>query len=519
MNNKNNIYFRIARVGNFCKEMTIFIKSDVLVTTWDRLKKPQKIQKIKQMPSAIVVGGGLAGLSAAHTLLENGIHVTMLDKNPFLGGNSTKATSGINGANTKTQGVQGVEDSVDSFLEDIVRSATGVKTGPMPEPYPLARVIAGESTGAVHWIQDSFGVPLDVVSRMGGHSNQRCHRTLAGGKFPGMEITSSLMKKFEAMCDAEDGTCDLIINASARKLLKDNQGRVVGVEYTDGDGLLQRIEASAVILATGGYGAGGAVNGSLLHKVRPDLVHLPTTNGDHSIGEGIQLALDIGAKAIGLQHVQVHPTGLVNPSDPNNRTKFLAAEALRGEGGIIVDCEGKRFCNDIGKRDYVTGRMWELGKAPYRLILNTKASSKMQWHCKHYCSRRVMKHFKNAAEVAKEIGITTSAMKASLDSYNADAAAGANGTPDRFGKIYFLNAPFEMDEDYYVSFLFVCLFVFSATSISSITCITCTVPPVPPVPDRIQTDKLHFFRHFFPSFFPLTFARWKQKYTHNRSLK
>ena len=451
------------------------------------------------MPSAIVVGGGLAGLSAAHTLLENGIHVTMLDKNPFLGGNSTKATSGINGANTKTQGVQGVEDSVDSFLEDIVRSATGVKTGPMPEPYPLARVIAGESTGAVHWIQDSFGVPLDVVSRMGGHSNQRCHRTLAGGKFPGMEITSSLMKKFEAMCDAEDGTCDLIINASARKLLKDNQGRVVGVEYTDGDGVLQRIEASAVILATGGYGAGGAVNGSLLHKVRPDLVHLPTTNGDHSVGEGIQLALDIGAKAIGLQHVQVHPTGLVNPSDPNNRTKFLAAEALRGEGGIIVDCEGKRFCNDIGKRDYVTGRMWELGKAPYRLILNTKASSKMQWHCKHYCSRRVMKHFKNAAEVAKEIGITTSAMKASLDSYNADATAGANGTPDRFGKIYFLNAPFEMDEDYYVSLFFSATYtVLPVPPVPPVP----PAPPVPPVPDRIQTDKLHYFRHFFLHFSP-----------------
>ena len=255
------------------------------------------------MPSAIVVGGGLSGLSAAHTLIQNGCSVVMLDKNPFLGGNSTKATSGINGAGTRTQTSQGVDDSVDIFLEDIVRSATGVKTGPMPEPYPLARVIAGDSPHAVHWIQDSFGVKLDVVSRMGGHSNQRCHRTKSGGKFPGMEITSALMKKFELMADAEDGTADLIINAKVRQLIKDASGRVIGVEYMDADGEIQQSVADAVILATGGYGAGGAVDGSLLHKIRPDLVHLPTTNGDHSVGEGISMALDIGAKAIGLQHV------------------------------------------------------------------------------------------------------------------------------------------------------------------------------------------------------------------------
>jgi hypothetical protein len=104
------------------------------------------------------------------------------------------------------------------------------------------------------------------------------------------------------------------------------------------------------------YGAGGQMAGSLLERVRPDLCHLPTTNGDHSNGDGITVALEIGAKAIALKHVQVHPTGLVNPSDPENRTKFLAAEALRGEGGILLDNQGQRFCNDIGKRDYVTGR-------------------------------------------------------------------------------------------------------------------------------------------------------------------
>lgn len=214
------------------------------------------------------------------------------------------------------------------------------------------------------------------------------------------------------------------------------------------------LRADAVVLATGGYGAGGVVEGSLLHRIRPDLCHLPTTNGDHSQGEGIAVGLDVGAMAVGLQHVQVHPTGLVNPGDPENRTKLLAAEALRGEGALILDCEGNRFCNDIGKRDYVTGKMWERNKAPYRLLLNAKASSCMQWHCDHYKSRRVMKKFNNASEVAAEMGVPVETLKKTLDDYNgyaAESAAKKGDYEDPYGKIYFHNTPFEMEEHYYLA--------------------------------------------------------------------
>jgi len=396
--------------------------------------------------SAIVVGGGLSGLSAAHTLIQGGCHVTLLERNAFLGGNSTKATSGINGAPSRTQAAMGIND--DTFLEDMVRSATGQKTGPMPEPYPIATMFVENSKSAIAWLQDDFGLALDVVSRMGGHSNQRTHRTKSGGKFPGMEITSALMKRYEQLADKDDGTCDLLINGILKGLLQDPCGRVCGVKYLNADEEMVELHADAVVLATGGYGAGGVVADSLLAKIRPDLCHLPTTNGDHSQGEGIGVALDIGAKAIGLQHVQVHPTGLVNPGDPNNSTKLLAAEALRGEGGLILDNEGKRFCNDIGKRDYVTGCMWSHNKAPYRLLLNAKASSQMQWHCDHYKSRRVMKRFNNAAEVAQEMGIPVENLHATLDSYNKSAAA---NTQDEFGKIYYHNTPFEMDEHYYLA--------------------------------------------------------------------
>jgi flavocytochrome c len=398
------------------------------------------------MPHAIVVGGGLSGLSACHTLIEGGSKVTLIEKNAFLGGNSTKATSGLNGSGTRTQKKLGIGDSYEAFLEDTVRSATGKKTGPMPEPYPLAKVVAGESADAVHWIQDSFGLALDTVSRLGGHSYERTHRSLNGGKFPGMEITSALMKKYEELAGMDNGTCDLIINADMKSLIYEG-GRVVGVRYVDGDGVAQECRADAVVLATGGYGAGVRTPGSFLEKVRPDLTHLPTTNGDHSQGDGITVALDIGAKAIGLKHVQVHPTGLINESDPDCKTKFLAAEALRGEGGILLDNQGSRFVNDIGKRDYVSGSMWSHNKAPYRLVLSSGAAKNLQWHCKHYVSRRVMKHFASGHDLAKEMGIPAEQLKASFDTYNEAARTGK----DAYGKIYFKNADFQMNDNFYVA--------------------------------------------------------------------
>jgi aspartate oxidase len=61
---------------------------------------------------------------------------------------------------------------------------------------------------------------------------------------------------------------------------------------------------------------------------------------------------------VDLNYVQVHPTGLVHPDDPNAKVKFLAAEALRGVGGIMLDGDGRRFCNELGTRDYCTAQMY-----------------------------------------------------------------------------------------------------------------------------------------------------------------
>eukprot|EP00971_Amphidinium_carterae_P316512 6291731-Amphidinium_carterae.1 len=165
-----------------------------------------------------------------------------------------------------------------------------------------------------------------------------------------------------------------------------NKDAVVGCKYKKAGNVIK--EYGPMIFASGGFGADFG-SGSLLAKYRPDLLHLPTTNGEHCTGDGIKMGEAIGAKTIDLEWVQVHPTGLVKPDDPDAKVKFLAAEALRGVGGLVLDKEGRRFANELGRRDYVTGEMWK-SKPPFRLCLNKASADEILWHCKHYTGRGVM---------------------------------------------------------------------------------------------------------------------------------
>jgi len=389
----------------------------------------------------------LSGLSAAHTVIQAGQRVVLIDKCAFMGGNSTKATSGINGAGTRTQKAMGIADTKEQFEEDTVRGGTGKYKGPCPPSWPLAQTLTHNSADAIHWLIDKFDLQLDTVSRLGGHTFERTHRKKAGGKFPGFMITYALMQKYDELLAKHPDRVRFINKGRANKLIQDASGEVIGVEYLK-DGKTHR-EMGPVVIATGGYAAGGLEKDSFLSKVRPDLMHYPTTNGEYCTGDGISMAIDAGGYGIGLEDVQIHPTGLINPSQPNSRVLFLAAEALRGEGGIILDRDGKRFCNDLGTRNYVTGEMNKHAKGPYRLVLNQKAISGIAWHVHHYVGRGVMKEYKSGHELAKDMGISSEALTASLNSYNRAAET----KTDQWEKKFFPATPFVMDEHYAVGII------------------------------------------------------------------
>jgi flavocytochrome c len=345
---------------------------------------------------AVVVGGGLAGMSAANTVLENGGRVVLVDKSSFCGGNSTKATSGINGSATRTQSQKGIKDSVELFTSDTLKG--GAKK---PE---LVKVLCGNSGADVDWLVDEFDLDLSLVARLGGHSAPRTHR--GKERFPGMTITYALIQMLEKVAERSD-IARIITKARANKLLMNASGACTGLEYEKGG--KQFKEEGPVILASGGFGADFTQN-SLLAQYRPDLMHLPTTNGEHCTGDGIKMGEQVGAKTIDLEWVQVHPTGLVKPDDPDAKIKFLAAEALRGVGGLVFNAEGDRFANELGRRDYVTGEMWK-SKPPFRLCLNKAASDEIIWHCKHYTGRGVMKFYASGADLAKDMGVPVSKLE------------------------------------------------------------------------------------------------------------
>merc|ERR1712066_600549 len=289
----------------------------------------------------------------------------------------------------RTQKAKNIDDSKELFTSDTLKG--GAKK---PE---IVKVLCENSGRDVEWLMDAFNLDLSLVARLGGHSAPRTHR--GKERFPGMTITYALIQMLEKVAERTD-RARIITKARAHKLLM-NGNTCIGLIYEKGG--KDTKEFGPVILASGGFGADFTAN-SLLAQYRPDLMHLPTTNGEHCTGDGIKMGEAIGAKSIDLEWVQVHPTGLVKPDDADAKIKFLAAEALRGVGGLILDKNGKRFANELGRRDYVTGEMWK-NKPPFRLCLNKAASDEIIWHCKHYTGRGVMKFYESGAKLAEDMGV------------------------------------------------------------------------------------------------------------------
>ncbi|KAI9669319.1 MAG: hypothetical protein M1831_000354 [Alyxoria varia] len=392
-------------------------------------------------PRVIVVGAGLSGLSAAHTIYLSGGNVLLLDKNNFMGGNSTKATSGINGALTRTQVDHGIQDSVKQFYDDTFKSARD-KARP-----DLIKVLTYKSAAAVEWLQDVFNLDLTLVSRLGGHSHQRTHRG-HDAKFPGMAITYALMQRFEELSDKEPERVQFVKKAKVESINKDGN-TISGVTYSFNN---ERTTVEGpVVLATGGYAADFGED-SLLKKWRPDTFDLSSTNGQHATGDGHKMLMSIGANDIDMDKVQVHPTGLVDPKDPTSKWKFLAAEALRGEGGLLLNNKGQRFVDELQHRDFVSDRMFEEKKKdlwPVRLVLNSKASNVLDFHTRHYSGRGLMKKM-SGAELAKDIGCSPDALQKTFHEYNAIAEGKQK---DPFDKKFFHNFPFDLNDTFHVALM------------------------------------------------------------------
>lgn len=319
----------------------------------------------------IVVGGGLAGLTTSYELVYKYKRpVVLLEKTSKWGGNSIKASSGINGAGTQQQKYLGIRDSAQLFKSDCIASSKGL--------YEESKIdtLVENSKDAVAWLSREFKLSLNKVNQLGGHSVARTH--LTENVPPGFEIVSALRKKLEQSSLLQSCT-----DCKVTELVVEH-GKVVGIMYLSSD-VVKRLEGP-VVLSTGGFGA----NKQLIKEYRPDLANIASTNGVQTTGDGHLLARQAGGQLLNMDQIQVHPTGFLDPNDPDSQWKILAPEALRGNGGILVDSHGQRFVNELSTRDVVSAEIMKLKGQKCLLILSSKGYLQMKTHMDFYLSKGLM---------------------------------------------------------------------------------------------------------------------------------
>mmetsp|Transcript_38355 Transcript_38355/g.82994 ORF Transcript_38355/g.82994 Transcript_38355/m.82994 type:complete len:1187 (-) Transcript_38355:253-3813(-) len=390
---------------------------------------------------AIIIGGGLAGMVAAISMLDRGGTVVMIEKQNYLGGNSGKASSGINAA---------LETSVESLVRDTTRSAGGLAR---PD---LINKLAEDSAPAVDWLRNRVSVDLSMRSQLGGHSVKRTLRP--ANAFVGAEITFAAGQVLKQAADDTPDQFRLMLNTKWTGLKQVPNGWQVLVNV---DGKKVAVEARSVLIASGGFGHDAKEFDSYMLKHRPDLKDFPTTLGPQTTGDGLKIARTIGAKLIDMDKVQLHPTGFVDPQKPDDETKTLAAELLRGVGGLLLDRFGHRFTDELTTRQAVVNRELAatsegrdftspLPPRSFALVLNSKAAAVADRHVTLYSKKGLLEKVSGVEGLAAHLNVSADTLRETFEAYNKASAVGK----DEFNRTVFpAHLPVEDDEDFYVGFI------------------------------------------------------------------
>ena len=406
----------------------------------------------------VVVGAGGAGMTAAITAAKAGKSVVLVESMAMVGGNSVRATGGMNAAKTtaqdaneftETAGVEktlaaldnwtdneaitalgetvkaqwaeyqanptGYFDSVELFQLDTLIGGNGLND---PE---LVATLVNNTADSIDWLA-SIGIDLPSVGSFGGASVKRIHRPVdAEGKT--LSVGSYMIPLLETAC--KDAGVEILLNTKATAILTDEAGAAVGITAEGQGGSAVTVNAKSVVLATGGFGA----NLEMVVQYKPELAGFASTNAPGAQGEGIAMAEAIGAATVDMEQIQIHPTVEAN-------TAALITEGLRGDGAILVNAEGKRFCDEVGTRDAVSAaEIAQTGSCAW-LVIDQKmvdASSVIAGYIKNGYTVQGETY----EELAEAIGAPAADFAATMDAWNACVAAGKD---EEFGRTSFAEA-------------------------------------------------------------------------------
>ena len=406
----------------------------------------------------VIVGAGGAGMTAAITAAAEGKSVVIVESQPMVGGNSVRATGGMNAGKTVYQdenefgesaGVEktlktaaekyadnetitalaktvseqwaayqanptGYFDSVELMELDTMIGGKGIND---PE---LVETLCANSADAIDWL-DEHGITLHDVSSFGGASVKRIHRPVnAEGKT--VSVGSYMIPLLQENC--EKAGVQILLNTTANEILTDASGAAVGIKATGSTGETVTVNAKAVVLTTGGFGA----NLDMVTEYKPELKGFMTTNAAGAQGQGIEMAQAIGAATVDMDQIQIHPTVEAN-------TAALITEGLRGDGAVLINAEGKRFIDEVGTRDVVSAaEIAQTGSYSWLVVdqAMVDASSVIQGYIKKGYTVTGATY----EELGKAMGVDAAAFAETMEKWNGYVEA--KNDPD-FGRTSFAN--------------------------------------------------------------------------------
>lgn len=339
----------------------------------------------------VVVGSGGAGLASAIRAHDLGASVVVVEKMPVIGGNTNKASAGMNAAETKFQKLKGIVDSKDLFYKETL---AGGKNKNNPE---LLRYFVENAPDAIDWL-DENGIELSGITTTGGMSIDRTHRPASGAAVGGFLI-SGLVKNLNKR------GIEVMLDTNVTEIVTENH-KVVGVKVVEEDGTNYIIKAKAVVIATGGFSA----NREMVEKYRPDLKGFVTTNHKGATGSGIMILEKLGAGTVDMGEIQIHPT-------VEQTTSYLISESIRGGGAILVSQEGKRFVNELDTRDKVSADIIKLPEH-YSYILFDQQVRDENKAVEEYVSNDLVVQADSIAELANKLSIDVNNLSKTIERYN-----------------------------------------------------------------------------------------------------
>ncbi|BES66188.1 hypothetical protein SANA_26270 [Gottschalkiaceae bacterium SANA] len=347
----------------------------------------------------VVIGAGASGISAAIEAKQAGLSVVLLEKMPRIGGNSQRATGGMNAVNSIVEEREGLTDSKSLFLADTLAA------GHYQNDRNLANLLVEKSGQAVNWLI-GFGADLTDLGRLAGHRMDRTHRP-SGGAPVGSEVVRVLGEQVVQL------GINLRVENKVIQLLTDNN-RVTGVLVRNQEGREYEIMADSVVIASGGFG--GSSERFVFYN--PDLKGFKTTNHAGATGDYIDLVADLPIDLIDMEKIQAHPT--VEP-----HFGILITEAIRGNGGILINMEGNRFTDEMAFRDILSEEMRQQTQGKNYLIFDESIRNGLS-AADAYIDMQLTKEANSIEEMSQILGIDAATLARSIDRYNGFVAGGSD---------------------------------------------------------------------------------------------